>query len=479
MTTDDTIVAISSATGRAARMIVRLSGPDALTIATKFTRRTGRFSDQCVVEQHSLHFNGLTFNAFVYAFIAPRSYTGQHLIEFHLPGNPLLARMTLDACQHLGARLAEPGEFTARAYFNGRLDLTEAEGVMATIAAHGEAELSAARQLLAGELSRRLKPAMELLADTLALVEVGIDFVDEDVTFLSDEQIADRLAKIDAMLADIQASSSRLEKLSHEPRVVLVGKPNAGKSTLLNALVGHDRAVVSPIAGTTRDALTATVFLRRGSVMLTDVAGLEAGSDDEIERQMQSQAAAAIESADVVVWIEDCSSDPNDSTVQPDLIVHTKADLKPSPQRGVGLVRGETFTVDSAATSRANSIGEPAPLDDPRFSTHPSPLPSGAREPEAIRVSAVTGEGMFLLREALDRLAFGAQTPGATLSLTSRHLLAIESTRAAIARAGSLRELETIATELREALDSLGQIMGVIAPDELLGRVFSAFCIGK
>ncbi len=438
MNSDDTIVAISSATGRAVRMIVRLSGPGALTIANQLTCRHGRFSDHAVIERLPLHVNGLTFDAIIYAFIAPRSYTGQHLIELHVPGNPLLARLTLNACQQLGARLAEPGEFTARAYFNGRLDLTEAEGVMAIIAAHGEAELSAARQLMAGELSRRLKPAMELLADTLALVEVGIDFVDEDVTFLSDEQIADRLSRIDAMLVDIQSSSGRLEKLAHEPRVVLVGKPNAGKSTLLNALVGHDRAVVSPIAGTTRDALTATVFLRRGAIQLTDVAGLEPGGGSEIERQMQSHAVAEIQSADVVVWVEESlnpsawAGSPCDDR-PPDLIVLSKADL----------------------------------------------MRAGVRAPEAIQVSAVTGEGMSQLRDAMDRLAFGSQIPGATLSLTSRHLLAIESTRAAIARAAGLRELETIATELREALNCLGQILGVIAPDELLGRVFSAFCIGK
>ncbi len=437
MSTDDTIVAISSATGRAARMIVRLSGPDALAIANQLTLRRGRFSDLAPIEHLSLHVNGLTFNAFVYTFIAPRSYTGQHLIELHLPGNPLLARMTLDACQQLGARLAEPGEFTARAYFNGRLDLTEAEGVMATIAAHGEAELSAARQLLAGELARRLKQPMELLADTLALVEVGIDFVDEDVTFLSQEQIADRLTQIDQQLADIQASSGRLEKLSHEPRVVLVGRPNAGKSTLLNALVGHDRAVVSPIAGTTRDALTATVFLRRGSIQLTDVAGLDASPTGEspaqhVERQMQSQAMRAIDAADVVVWVQECGDEsPKTVNRSPDLVVRTKADLQ---------------------------IAEPR---------------------DGLQVSAQTGQGMQSLRETLDRIAFGAQTPGATLSLTSRHLLAIESARDAIARARGLREAETIATELRDALDSLGQILGVIAPDELLGRIFSAFCIGK
>jgi len=413
-------------------MIVRLSGPGAPEIANYLILRPGRLSDQASVERVSLRVSDLVFPAWVYTFIAPKSYTGEDLIELHLPGNPLLARMTLDACQQYGARLAEPGEFTARAYFNGRLDLAEAEGVAATIAAHGEAELAAARQLMAGELSKRLHPVMDLLADTLALVEVGIDFVDEDVTFLSDAQIADRLQKCDGALAEIQSSSGRFEKLAHEPRVVLVGAPNAGKSTLLNALAKQDRAVVSPIAGTTRDVLAATVYLRRGAIQLIDVAGLEHSPTGEIDRQMQAQAQNAIETADVLVHVRDASSSESSVTLprDSDLTVYTKIDLRPA-------------------------------------------------KAQATAVSALTGEGLDQLCDELDRLAFGSQTVCASLALTSRHLLAIDAARSAIARATQRTELEVLALELREALDHLGQILGVIAPDDLLGRIFSAFCIGK
>jgi len=430
----DTIVAISSAVGESARIIVRLSGSRARDIVDKLSGRASGFGGTPTVISLQLRVDALTFAAHAYVFYAPHSYTGEDLVELHLPGNPLLARMTLSACQQAGARLADPGEFTARAYFNGRLDLTEAEGVAATIAAHGEAELAAARQLLAGELSRRLVPIMDLLADTLALVEVGIDFVDEEVTFLPAEELRERLTRADGMLAEIQSTSGRFERLSHEPRVVLVGPPNAGKSTLLNALAGHDRAVVSPIAGTTRDVLSATVFLRRGAIQLIDVAGFDSDSGrtrSDVHSQMQTRAKQAMESADVVVGVQEPGT-AEDASITADLRVNTKADLHPH-------VPGD-----------------------------------------GIFVSAVTGQGLAELRDRLDELAFGAQSPGASLALTSRHLQAIETARLALARALERGESsEVLAMELRESLDALGQILGVIAPDDLLGRIFSAFCIGK
>ncbi|MGB7160846.1 MAG: GTPase, partial [Tepidisphaeraceae bacterium] len=252
MTAADTIAAISSAVGPAARMIVRMSGDRASEIASSLSpvSRFGSESHSNVlknigmcrapVSRQMISFAGLSLPVWLYAFHSPRSYTGENLVEFHLPGNPLLARMLLDECLHHGARLAEPGEFTARAYFNGRLDLAAAEGVAATIAAQNEAELQAARQLLAGELARRLRPTMDALAETLALVEAGIDFSDEDVSFIAPEELAARIDRADGALSDLVGSTARFERLAHEPQIVLVGRPNAGKSTLLNALAGRE-----------------------------------------------------------------------------------------------------------------------------------------------------------------------------------------------------------------------------------------------
>jgi tRNA modification GTPase len=479
MTTGDTIAAVSSAVGHAARMIVRVSGPDACRLAAAVWRprepaHAAPAQTQTVAAlppgatRGHLSFAGMTVpGCWMYVFRAPRSYTGEDLVEFHIPGNPLLARMLLDVLTGGGARAADAGEFTARAYFNGRIDLTEAEGVAATIAAGNEGELRAARQLLAGELARRLRPVTDLVAETLALVEVGIDFADEDVTFLAAGEVADRAARADALLRDLLAQSARFERLTHEPRVALVGRPNAGKSTLLNALAGHERALTSPVAGTTRDVLTADVPLRRGLVRLTDAAGLvgneqgdhgdvhaagETGGGGgsapaEIERQMYRNALRAVESADVVVLVHDVGDDRPAPVLprQPDLIVRSKADLnRPAPRAA----------------------------DD------------------VLHVSAKSGDGLDRLRETLDRLAFGASTGGggggSDLALNARHVRAVSEARDALARAagrageaGAGGGPEILALELREALDALGRVTGAISPDDLLGRIFSSFCIGK
>jgi tRNA modification GTPase len=432
MNSDDTIAAISSGVGAAPRMIVRLGGPNTLPIvlALGVGEHTAGSARRCY-----LAFNGLNVPSWLYLFRSPHSYTGEDAVEFHIPGNPLLAKMLLDELYRRGARPAEPGEFTARAYFNGRLNLAQAEGVAATIAAGNQQELAAARQLLAGELARRLAPITHLLTDTLALVEVGIDFAGEDVTFLSNEEVTARTGQADTALANLVAESARFERLSHEPQVVFVGRPNAGKSTLLNALAGRDRAVVSNIAGTTRDAISAEVALTRGMVHATDVAGLdESEPTTDIGRQMRDHALRAAEQADVLVLVHDIttSAPPPPLPRNPDLIIRSKQDLS-------GL----------------------------------------APAPDELPVSAKTGFGLHSLRSRLDTLCFGESSTGASLALNLRHLHAIAEARAALTRASHLDSPELLAIELRESLDALGAILGKITPDEVLGRIFSGFCIGK
>jgi tRNA modification GTPase len=474
MISDDTIVAISSAVGPAARMIVRLSGPAAFSIVAELLSpspgtlgegggeggvlRRRDTTDDCPSPRGGPHPNplpayrargqeirgasavsarvcldGLCFPATLYRFLAPHSATGEDVIEIHLPGNPLLARMTLRAAIAGGARSAEPGEFTSRSYFNSRLDLSAAEGVSAIISAQSERELDAARRLLAGELSRRLRPMMDSLAQTLALVEAEIDFSGEEITVLDRQQIGRRIDGIDFDLNKLLAESARFEALSHEPQIVLVGRPNAGKSTLLNALAGTDRAIVSPTAGTTRDVLSALVKLIRGMVKVMDVAGLDdENSSDEIEDQMRQSSLRAIKTADVIVLVRGADDERPEIhlPVEPHLRICSKVDLSAKPRDG-------------------------------------------------LCVSAVSGAGMERLRERLDALAFGATGANSSLALNARHLGCIEDARAAIARAREATEPELIAFDLRDALDSLGAILGLVTPDDVLGRVFSTFCIGK
>jgi len=446
MISGDTIAAISSSVAPAARIIVRVSGPGAIEFAQKFSHSD--LPSAGGVFHIELSFADLSVPAWLYLFRAPHSYTGEDLVEFHIPGNTVLGKMLLDHLLRAGSRHADPGEFTARAYFNGRIDLTEAEGVAATIHAGNEQEMAAARQLMAGELSKRLAPILDLVAETLALVEVGIDFTDEDVSFLTPGQISQRIAQADGSLEKLLQESVRFETLAHEPRIVLVGRPNAGKSTLLNALAGRERAVVSPIAGTTRDALSAEVPLRRGMARLIDVAGIDEqpGSTESqvsseqrrIEHLMCQHALREMEQADHVILVRDVTHKRPDPALPrtPDRIVMTKSDL-----------------------SDESTIGQNGLLV----------------------VSAKTGAGLDALCKQLDVLAFGSSGSAATLALNARHILAIHNARAALGRAaiqaGALPEV--LAMELREVLDALGQILGRVTPDDLLGRVFSQFCIGK
>jgi tRNA modification GTPase len=443
----DTIAAISSAVGRAPRVIVRVSGPLAIRMGAELTRSSVDALRSGSAHHARLDFSNLSVPAWVYVFRAPRSYTGEDLVEFHLSGNPLLARLLLDHLRAAGARPADPGEFTARAFFNGRLDLAGAEGVAATIAAGSERELAAARQLMAGELARRLRPAMDALAETLALVEAGIDFSDEDVTFLTPEQVRQRVATVEDLLRRLLDDSTRFERLAQEPTVVLVGRPNAGKSTLLNALAGRDRAVTSPVAGTTRDVLAAEVALRRGIVRVMDAAGLDdvrlGANESPVEGQMREQALRAVEVADVIVLVQDVTDPrpPLAASRTPDVVVRTKADL----------------------------LGDPA---------------TGVATPDTLPVSAVTGFNVGALRGHLDLLAFGAQAPsaGSTLALNARHVEAVREAREALARASDRAadaSPEVVALELREALDAAGRVLGAVTPDDLLGRIFSTFCVGK
>jgi tRNA modification GTPase len=446
-TSEDTIVAIASTVGgrSAARVIARLSGPKAHEFARAVV--VGRdlphpsYASQCRLR---LRLCQSDFPAWIYRFDSPRSFTREDMIEFHLPGSTLLARMLVDELIKLGARQADPGEFTARAYFNGRLDLTQAEGIGATIAAQSRAQLEAARRLSSGELSRRLAPIMESVAQTLALVEAGIDFADEGISFLPRDQIESQVSVAKRALKELLAHSSRFETLAHEPQVVLVGRPNAGKSTLLNALAGRRRAVVSRVPGTTRDAIGSRVKLRHGVVSLTDLPGIEtefrSSPGDPIATEMQATAMRTSASADVVVLVKDVS-DPRPSVPldrAPAITVLSKSDLKPA----------------------ARTAGE-------------------------LAVSAHTGDGMDELLHRLDQLAFrdvtGATDPSAAVALNDRHVRAVRDALDSLDRANALLDsgAELLALELRDTLDHLGDVLGQVTPDDVLGRVFATFCIGK
>ena len=396
---------------------------------------------------------------------APRSYTGEDSVEIQLPGNPALLDRIIDALvlcaaeRTIDARRAHPGEFTARAFLNGRLSLTQAEGVAATIAARSDAELRAAANMRNGSLGQLARGLADHLAGSLALVEAGIDFTDQDdVVAISRTALHARLRALRDQIDMHLSRAVGVEQLASVPWVVLCGRPNSGKSTLFNALLGRERAVVSAVAGTTRDVLSEPLAIQTdhgpAEVMLVDLAGLDQSGAASIDRFMQAAARGAIARAELVLhcvsFNEQLMGDlPGDT---PGLIVRTKSDLH------------------AAACEAGGACGNAF---------------------EQVAVSARSGAGLDDLRRQIAlRLADRAVSLAAdALALQPRHESALRSALVnldaaldlvASQRQGDhLRDPELIAASMRSALDDLGSLAGDITPDHVLGRIFASFCIGK
>lgn len=437
----DTIVAPASGAGQAPRAMIRLSGagtPEVLraVLAAPPSGRGCRPS--------RLRIGGAELPVLVACFRAPDSYTGEEGAEIVLAGSPRLVERVLGRLVEVpGVRHAEPGEFTARAYLLGRLSLGEAEAVGELIAARSEAQIEAARRMMSGESGARYQRLADEAATLLALVEAGIDFTDqEDVTAIAPEALRSRAL---ALRDEIISMAGRAEARAALPRVVLVGRPNAGKSTLFNALLGRRRAVVSASPGSTRDVLEEELDLSgdapgAGRIVLIDIAGLEEGAASaaraEIAAAAQEAALGAVASADVAVYCDPSGRFAGfDGRAKPVLRVRTKADLP----------------------------GEHSNLE----------------------VCALDGWNMGALRRGIADAAFGS-AEAENLALAARHRLALREAGARLeeaARAGAGRErLETpelVAEALRSALDRLGELCGRITPDDVIGRVFSRFCVGK
>jgi tRNA modification GTPase len=409
-----------------------------------------------------------------WCFKGPRSYTGEDGAELMFPGGPAIRAALLRRVLAIeGVRPAEPGEFTARAYLNGKLTPEQAEGVAAVIAAGNAEQLRAARELLDGSTGAAYRVLADELASALALVEAGIDFTDqEDVVAIAPGELVRRLRRVEAGIGAALGGVGGATDESAEPVVVLVGAPNAGKSTLFNALLGRARAVVSAEAGTTRDAVEERLGLEGGdfspggmsSVRLVDLAGLDAAlaSRSALDALGQGRAASRIAGADVLVL---CSPWGWEWPV-----------VSASAGQRVVRVRTKTDLVHVA--------------DGAGGAEHDAPPPDGTGASWHGAVCALDGWGLAALRRAIADAAMGSSSRGSARgTVLPRHRAclsrALAGVRAALDRScgqstgGNLNDAEVIAGDLRQALDDLGEVGGRISPDDVIGRVFATFCVGK
>ncbi len=449
MPTGTTIVAISTAPGIGARGMVRISGPQTRELAERTLDLA--LSTRGVYSARLSLTRRCTLPVLAMFYPGPRSYTGEDTLELLVPGGaPILARVLEAVLAQEGIELAQPGEFSARAYMNGRLGLAQAEGIALRISALHSDALRAADTLLDGRYGQQCNAWVDEIAGLLALVEAGVDFADqEDVVPIAPQDLSRRLAELQRQLVEQAGAGVGARVVDDQPTAVLVGRPNAGKSALFNALLGQQRAVVSEQAGTTRDALRELLDLSRelpgsGVIELVDLAGLAERGIDVIDTQAQQHARELISGADVVLWCDPSGAfDQRSFEVRPDtpmVRVRTKSDLP---------------------------------------STHPG-------DRSSVPVCAFDPTTLGVLRRAIADATTRASGTGVGV-FVPRHRRALRTAIHAIADtlehldpdAPSLGNPELIALGLREALDALGELVGEVSPDDVIGRVFATFCVGK
>lgn len=442
----DTIAAIASATGAAGVGVLRVSGPNVPVIARQLLGREPQARHAHMSAFRDTDGQLIDRGLLLY-FPAPASYTGEHVLELQGHGSQVLLDTLLHRVCQLGARLARPGEFTERAFLNGKLDLAQAEAVADLIAARSHTGARAALQSMEGVFSRRVDVLLHALIALRVHIEAAIDFPEEEIDFLVDPAIAAQLHSLRTQLAELLREAKRGLRLNDGLRVAIVGRPNAGKSSLLNALSGSERAIVTDIAGTTRDVLRESLQLDGIALELADTAGLRE-TNDPVEREGVRRAHGELARADVVLLVTDIEHAQSD--------VAFLANVPPAVERLVLVNK-----IDIAATAEHVERRDGAMW---------------------LWISGKTGAGLDTLRDTLKQLAGAGGGEGA-FSARRRHIVALQQVVVHLDRTAEIldtsRAGELAAEELRQAQQSLGEITGTYSSDDLLGAIFGSFCIGK
>ncbi len=461
----ETIAAIASAPGMGAVGLIRVSGPEAFPLVSSCLpegKDVSLFKDRYATLTHIVDASGLLIDEVLLTrFKGPRSYTGEDSVEIACHGGVLVMRRVLQRLLEVGVRTAGAGEFSQRAFLNGKMDLTQAEAVMDLISAQTDLALRAAHEQLQGELGNQSEKIREEMLSIAAHVEAYIDFPEEDIDTDTSDQLVNRFDEISGMIDRLLRTSEQGRILREGVRTVIYGAPNAGKSSLMNRLLGYERAIVSDVAGTTRDTVEEVINLEGIPVRLIDTAGVRK-TDDQIEKQGVQRAKDQMKTADLILEVVDASQ-PKEGQLSEEeigtrhhLLILNKSDI------GIHQDWETAISKDLAKTTEQNT----------------SPK-------KWVKVSCVVDGGLDGLTEAIaDELSMGAgEWGGHAVAINARHQACLK--RAQISLQAAKQTLlsgdgaELTSMDLREAMDAIGEIAGRIDTEELLGEIFSRFCIGK
>ncbi|RUM32438.1 MAG: tRNA uridine-5-carboxymethylaminomethyl(34) synthesis GTPase MnmE [Aquifex sp.] len=444
------IVAIATPYGEGAIGIIRLSGKNVLDIVKKF------FKTKSQIKPRYAHFGKLydekgeeLDEGILIYYKAPNSYTGEDLVELNLHGNPRILKRALEVFLKAGVRLAEPGEFTKRAFLNGKLDLTQAEAVAELISAKTELARKVALKQLQGELSRYIRPLRESLLELLAYIEADIEFAEEDIPTLTKEQVLEMVDRVIQGIRELLKTAKTGKFIREGIKLAIVGRPNVGKSSLFNALLKEERAIVTDIAGTTRDYIEETLQIKEIPVKLIDTAGIRE-TEDVVERIGVERSKQKIAEADLILFVIDASSKITDE------------DLK---------IYEEIKNKEHIIVVNKIDLGIKADLEI-------------FKGKNIIKVSALKGEGLENLSEEILKKVGVQLDESVNIYVSVRHETLLKKAREVLEKFKEEYKIREISPEiamldLREAADYLGEILGEVTTEDVLGKIFSTFCIGK